>query len=71
MVKLVTPTELQRMRRRIGMTQTAFAAEMGVDPSTVSLWESGKRRITHLSSGAIRAAVERVERRLDREAVRA
>jgi transcriptional regulator with XRE-family HTH domain len=35
-------TLLRRHRIALGMTQTALAAKMGIAPSTVSYWESGR-----------------------------
>ena len=34
---------IRRLRQRMGLTQEAFAAEVGVKQSAVSLWESGAR----------------------------
>jgi DNA-binding transcriptional regulator YiaG len=35
-------TEIARLRRSLGLTQEAFAAEMHVDPSTLARWECGE-----------------------------
>jgi transcriptional regulator with XRE-family HTH domain len=35
-------TEFERKRLAAGMTQTAVAEKLGVDPSTVSRWEASE-----------------------------
>ncbi len=40
-----TPDELLRFRTHRGWSQARLARELGVHYSTVSLWESGKRKI--------------------------
>jgi DNA-binding transcriptional regulator YiaG len=40
----ITPDEIRQVRTRLGMTQVAFAAAMGVSRrETVAEWESGHR----------------------------
>lgn len=51
-----TITTLERERRARGWSQTFLAAMLGVDGSTVSLWEHGRRRPT----GQRAAKLERV-----------
>ena len=34
---------VQRLRKRLSLTQTAFADTVGVAQSSVSLWENGER----------------------------
>lgn len=34
---------IQRLRERLGLTQAAFAVEVGVKQPTVSCWETGER----------------------------
>lgn len=38
-----TPQRIKALRERMGLNQTDFAKEVGVDQSTLSLWESGGR----------------------------
>ncbi len=59
-IPLVTPAELKRIRSALGLTQAAFAAELGVYRETVARWEIGTRRIAE--------PVARLARRLLREA---
>src|SRR5262249_26832884 len=40
----VRPQEVERRRRRLGLTQLELAKWLGVTESSVSLWEAGKRR---------------------------
>jgi DNA-binding transcriptional regulator YiaG len=39
----MTPAELDRALMKLDMTQTAFAALVGVDPRTVRTWVGGAR----------------------------
>ena len=38
-----TPQRIKALRERMGLTQEKFADSVGVDQSTVSLWETGGR----------------------------
>ena len=48
---------LRSLRQRLKMTQTALAAELGVDESTIGRWETGVRRP---DLGALRPALQRL-----------
>ena len=37
-----TPARIAALRRRLGLTQSAFARELGVRQQTVSEWETGQ-----------------------------
>ncbi|MEO7994973.1 MAG: helix-turn-helix domain-containing protein [bacterium] len=37
-----TPTEIRRLRKRLGLTTTEFAAKIGASTSTVEKWEGGR-----------------------------
>jgi DNA-binding transcriptional regulator YiaG len=39
-----TPARVARLRRAMGLSQAAFAKEMGVRQQTVSEWETGQYR---------------------------
>jgi DNA-binding transcriptional regulator YiaG len=39
-----TPARVARLRRAMGLSQAAFAREMGVRQQTVSEWETGQYR---------------------------
>jgi len=38
----VTPSDLRRLRHRIGLSQSGFAALVGVTSNTVARWERGE-----------------------------
>lgn len=40
------PAALRHLRRQVGVSQQALAREVGVDASSISLWEAGARRPT-------------------------
>jgi DNA-binding transcriptional regulator YiaG len=42
----MTRTDVQRLRRRLGLTQVELAERLGVHPLTVSRWERGQVRVT-------------------------
>ena len=42
----MTGTDVQRLRRRLGLTQAALARKIGVHTLTVSRWERGQVRVT-------------------------
>ena len=42
----MTGTEVQRRRRRLGLTQAELAARLGVHKLTVSRWECDRVRVT-------------------------
>jgi DNA-binding transcriptional regulator YiaG len=37
----MTPADIRALRRRLGLTQAAFAVRVGVPVTTVSRWENG------------------------------
>ncbi len=47
------PQELKRRREKLGLTQVQLAAQLGVDPITVSRWERGVQPISHTVAVAI------------------
>ncbi len=38
----LSPGLIQKLRKRLGLTQSALATLVGVSPTTVALWESGR-----------------------------
>ncbi len=40
------PARLIRCRKSLGLSQRAFALKLGVDPTTLRLWEKRKRRLS-------------------------
>ena len=49
--------ELHAARRRLGLTQTAFAERLGVDPVTLRKWEQGRARPNRRSLKIIKSSV--------------
>lgn len=43
-VKEYTASEIEKIRRRTGMSQKLFASYMGVSDKTVEAWEAGRNR---------------------------
>jgi transcriptional regulator with XRE-family HTH domain len=54
MVLRMDGADLQRLRRRAGLTQEALAARLGVAPNTVARWEQGVHAITEPMARLIR-----------------
>lgn len=42
----MTPSAVQGIRKRFHSTQTSFASLLGVTPTTIALWEQGRRQPT-------------------------
>ena len=43
----MTPEQIQRLRTRLGLTQTEFAQRLNVTLRTVQRWESGESSKPH------------------------
>ncbi len=55
----MTPKAVKAIRTRLGLSQTAFAAKIGVTRDAVARWEAGNRRMSEPISRLIeRLAVE-------------
>jgi len=52
----VTPDELKRLRKRLGLSQQQLANELGVHVMTVSRWETGAREMKKIPEPAARLA---------------
>lgn len=63
-MKVVWPTDIAATRRRLGLSQTEFAAWFGISPGTLRNWEQGRR----VPEGPARVLLRVIER--DPEAVR-
>ena len=50
----MAPRELKRIRRGLGLTQAALAAELGVSRVSLARWEIGQHPIPELASRLIR-----------------
>jgi len=55
----MTPSEVRRIRRRLGLTQSAFAALLGVHEKTVTRWESGAVGMSATTQRLIRSLGEK------------
>lgn len=53
-----TPAAIRALRRRLGLTQAAFAARLGCSTQAVSFWERGTRAPTGLYALAVRRLLE-------------
>lgn len=62
-----SPLTLQRaslfrsFRHQTGLSQTAVARTLGVDPSTVSHWERGRTRVPAYAEGQVRRLAARAQ----------
>lgn len=54
-ISLPMTIDIKRAREALGLTQEAFADRLGLDQSTISLWETGRapRRIALLAVEAL------------------
>lgn len=48
--KHYSPAEARRIRERLKLTPSEFALRFGLSRSTVSQWESGRRKITGITA---------------------
>jgi putative transcriptional regulator len=62
-VHVPTPVDVRRLRHRLGMSQSTFAAKFGVELRTLQNWEQGQRS----PEGPARVLLQVIER--DPEAV--
>lgn len=62
-VNRMKPTELTRLREKMGLNQAQLARELGVSRAAVSQWESGKRGIGNVLALALDCLAERKRRR--------
>lgn len=54
--KAFSAKDIARIRRRLGLSQEAFAALIGVSSRTLQEWEQGRRRPTGPASSLLRIA---------------
>jgi DNA-binding transcriptional regulator YiaG len=59
----MTPAELRRIRKRLGLTQRQFSALVGVHLVTVKKWEASMRRIPNTTAKLIRLLAARQTRK--------
>lgn len=54
----MTPDEIRDTRRALGVTQSQFAALLGVSMQSVAAWEQGTRPISRLVENAVQNVVK-------------
>ena len=54
--KVELPTDVQAIRRRLGLSQSAFAALLGVSVRTLQDWEQGRRKPSGPAYALLRVA---------------
>lgn len=57
----VTARDISALRARLGLSQAAFADELGVRQQTVSEWETGRYRPRGASARMLRLLAERAD----------
>jgi len=57
----MTGAELKRWREDFGLTQKRLSHLRDIDKSTISAWETGKRRIPPRSERSLKYFIEHVE----------
>lgn len=63
------PERLQAVRSRLGLTQRALAAALGIDRSTVQDWEVGRSQPMRRLAMRLEAFLGKISRELQAEAV--
>jgi len=63
----MTPQALRRIRETLRLTQEQFAEQMGVQPLTIGLWETGKTPISKSRALAIVGLAAKLSGRLSIE----
>lgn len=58
----MTPSDLRRLRRRLGLSQAGFAANVGVAANTVARWERGELGLRPTSVRLIQMIAAEAER---------
>jgi len=53
------PTDVRRLRQRLGLTQAAFADHIGVTPNTIARWERGELGMRPTTARLIQLVLER------------
>ena len=59
--ELKEPSSPQEIRRRLGLSQSAFAGLMGVSLRTIQDWEQGRRQPSGPAKSLLRIAEQRPE----------
>lgn len=59
---LVTPDQVKRLRRKLGLTGSKFAALIGCHPVTLRRWEAGLRPVSPMAERLMRLLAQRTKR---------
>ena len=62
---LKTPSSVKEIRAKMGLSQTAFAGLMGVNPRTIQDWEQGRRHPSGPAEALLRIAEQKPDVFLD------
>jgi putative transcriptional regulator len=62
---LKAPSSVKEIRAKMGLSQTAFAGLMGVNPRTIQDWEQGRRHPSGPAEALLRIAEQKPEVFLD------
>jgi transcriptional regulator with XRE-family HTH domain len=57
----MTPRQLREFRKRLGLSQTAFAKGIGVAPNTVARWERGELAMRESTRLMLKFLVEDID----------
>jgi len=56
--RYMSPTNLRKLRERLGLSQQGLARRLGVARATVTRWENGQRRPSKVVALALRSVIE-------------
>ena len=59
----MSPTNLRKLRERLGLSQQGLARRLGVARATITRWENGTRRPSKVAELALRCGIEAKEGR--------
>lgn len=59
---IMSENEIKKLRARLHLTQRMLADRIGVEPITISRWETGKSRPSHLALRQLRRLDNRAKK---------
>jgi len=57
----ITPSQIKAVRRKVGVSQSSFAAMLNVSPRTLQEWEQGRRQPNGPARSLLAIAAKRPE----------
>jgi putative transcriptional regulator len=57
----ITPAQIKAVRRKVGVSQSSFAAMLNVSPRTLQEWEQGRRQPNGPARSLLAIAAKRPE----------